>query len=146
MHHSIIFDWKRTLCNPDTSTLIDGAVDLLDYFYQHKIPMYLIGKGKEEMYTETTRLDVAKYFTEILFVEGSKDPNDFLSFMDVKHPERTVVIGDRIRSELAVGKSVGATTIWVRQGKFSSEEAESESLQPDFEVVSLREILLLKLF
>jgi phosphoglycolate phosphatase-like HAD superfamily hydrolase len=139
--YSIIFDWKRTVYNPETRTLIHGAITLLDYFSQHKIPLYLIGKGKEEMYAETARLDVAKYFTEILFVEGSKDPNDFLKFMDKNNPEQTIVIGDRILSELAVGKSVGATTIWVRQGKFAVEEPEDESQQPDFVVVKLSEII-----
>jgi ribonucleotide monophosphatase NagD (HAD superfamily) len=143
--HSIIFDWKRTLYNPDTSTLIDGAVQVLNYFSRHNIPMFLIGKGQQEMHDEANRLDVAKYFQDILFVEGSKDPNDFMKYMNLSYPERTIVVGDRINSELSVGKRVGARTIWVKQGKFASEIAENESQQPDFVVCSLVEILDLKI-
>jgi phosphoglycolate phosphatase-like HAD superfamily hydrolase len=144
--HSIIFDWKRTLYNPYTSTLIDGAVDVLNYYSRHNIPMFLIGKGQQEMHDETNRLDVAKYFQDILFVEGSKDPNDFMKYMNLSYPERTIVIGDRVNSELSVGKRVGATTIWVKQGKFSNEIPKSDSEKPDYVVSCLSEILQLNLF
>ena len=145
MIYSIIFDWKRTLYNPDTSTLIDGAVQILNYFSRHNIPMFLIGKGQQEMYDETHKLDVAKYFQDILFIEGSKDPNDFMKYMNLSYPERTIVIGDRINSELAVGKKVGAKTIWIKQGKFADEVPADSSQEPDFIVDSLRAILELKL-
>ena len=145
MTHSIIFDWKRTLYNPDTSTLIDGAVEVLNYFSRHNVPMFLIGKGQQEMYDETKRLDVAKYFQDILFIEGSKDPNDFMKYMNLSYPERTIVIGDRINSELAVGKKVGARTIWVKQGKFANEIPADNSQKPDYIVHNLKEILELKM-
>lgn len=139
--YSIIFDWKRTLYNPDDSTLIDGAIDVLNYFSRHNIPMFLIGKGQQEMHDETNRLNVAKYFQDILFVEGSKDPNDFMKYMNLSFPSRTIVIGDRINSELAVGKSVGAITIWVKQGKFANELPQNENQNPDFVVSNLWEVL-----
>jgi ribonucleotide monophosphatase NagD (HAD superfamily) len=141
MIYSIIFDWKRTLYNPETSTLIDGAVEVLNYFSRHNIPMFIIGKGQQEMHDETNRLDVAKYFQDILFVEGSKDPNDFMKYMNLSYPERTIVIGDRIKSELKVGKKVGATTVWVKQGKFASEEPENDEEVPNYTVNNLLEII-----
>jgi ribonucleotide monophosphatase NagD (HAD superfamily) len=105
--------------------------------------MFLIGKGQQEMHDETIRLDVAKYFQDILFVEGSKDPNDFMKYMNLTSPESTIVIGDRIKSELKVGKSVKATTIWVKQGKFASEEPDNETEKPNYTVNNLLEILTL---
>ena len=144
--YSIIFDWKRTLYNPDTLALMDGAIKLLNYLSRYNIPLFLIGKGSWEMHDETVRLDVAKYFQDILFVEGSKNPNDFFKYMNLSFPQRTIVIGDRINSELQVGKMVGAITIWVKRGKFANEELENESQKPDFVVNSLSEILELGLF
>jgi FMN phosphatase YigB (HAD superfamily) len=144
--YSIIFDWKRTLYDPDTSTLIDGAIEVLNYFSKHNVPMFLIGKGQQEMHNETTRLDVAKYFQDILFVEGSKDPNDFLKFTKANEPNLTLIIGDRIKSELKFGKSIGATTVWVKQGKFADEIPENVGEEPDYVVNNLREILELNLF
>jgi len=49
---TLIFDWKRTLYDPDTKTLIKGALDLLEYLKNKNIPMVLIGKGKEDMNEE----------------------------------------------------------------------------------------------
>jgi ribonucleotide monophosphatase NagD (HAD superfamily) len=141
MFFSIIFDWKRTLYNPETSTLIDGSVELLEFLTNRNIPLYLIGKGNQEMYDETVRLNVAKYFTEILFVEGSKDSQDFIKYIDRDNTQDTIVIGDRIRSELTIGKSLGAITIWVKQGKFANEEPEDESQKPNYIVNSLKEII-----
>jgi FMN phosphatase YigB (HAD superfamily) len=138
---SIIFDWKRTLYDPDRQTLVDGAVDVLSYFYDRKILLYLIGKGNVEMYDETNRLDVAKYFTDILFVESTKDTKDFIKYIDVNNPQNTWVIGDRIRSEIAVGKSIGATTIWIKQSKFAGEIPENDSQKPNFIIENIREIL-----
>lgn len=143
--HSIIFDWKRTLYNPDDSILIDGAIDVLNYFSRHNIPMFLIGKGQQEMHDETIRLEVSKYFQDILFVVGSKDPNDFMKCINLSFPRRTIVIGDRINSELYIGKTVGATTIWVKQGKFANEMPTSENQKPDYVVSNLKEVLQLSL-
>jgi ribonucleotide monophosphatase NagD (HAD superfamily) len=145
MLNSIIFDWKRTLYDPEGSNLIDGAVEVLNYFSRHNIPMFLIGKGQKEMHDETIRLDVAKYFQDILFVESSKNPNDFFRFMKMNERYKTLIIGDRIKSEIKLGNSVDATTIWIRRGKFANEEPESEDEKPNYTVNNLLGIIDLKL-
>ncbi len=134
--HAIIFDWKRTLYDPDSKTLIDGANELLETLSQTGAPLFLIGKGEEEMYREADRLGVSRYFDGIRFVEGEKDPAYFAPYIDRFNPSATYVIGDRTRSELQAGKSLGATTIWVRQGKFAGELPTPET-SPDHEISSL---------
>ena len=140
MISSIIFDWKRTLYDPDTKTLIKGALDLLEYLKNKNIPMVLIGKGKEDMNEEVKKLGVKKYFTEIIFAEGAKDPKLFAKYVP-SNPKETVFVGDRVRSELEIGNKLGATTIWVRQGKFAKEQPEVAQQQPDYSVLSLSECL-----
>lgn len=139
MTHSIIFDWKRTLYNPDSGTLVNGAVEILDFLQSHNVPLFLIGKGGEEMYSEVKKLEVEKYFKSILFQEGSKEETLFKPYVSSDNPSTTFFIGDRIRSELAIGKVLGATTIWVRQGKFADETPEDKSQEPDYTVQSLVE-------
>lgn len=134
---TIIFDWKRTLYDPDEKNLIPGAIELLNFLKHKNIPLVLIGKGTQEMHDEVKRLGIKKYFTYILFREGVKDPNMYIPFIDNNFPKDTIFIGDRVRSELAVGNSLGATTIWVKQGKFAGEEPESENQKPTFTVLSL---------
>ncbi len=133
---AIIFDWKRTLYDPDSKILVAGAEELLATAQGLSIPLYLIGKGGEDMYAETKRLGIENYFTKIVFEEGAKEESLFVPFIS-SDPSTTVFIGDRIQSELAVGKSLGATTIWVRQGKFATEMPLGKDQEPDYIVASL---------
>lgn len=139
MIHSIIFDWKRTLYNPDNGTLIDGSVEILDFLQSRNIPLFLIGKGGKDMYLEAKKLKVEKYFKSIVFEEGSKEETLFKPYISSDDPISTFFIGDRIRSELRVGKALRATTIWVRQGKFADETPENKDQEPDYTVTSLLE-------
>lgn len=137
----IILDWKRTLYDPDRGILIDGARELLDLIKSCNIPMVLIGKGGDDMRLEVERLKVGKYFRKIVFAEGEKDPQVFAPFISEDDPKRTLFIGDRVRSEVGIGKSLGATTVWVKQGKFATEEPENNNQQPDYIVPSLKDCL-----
>lgn len=46
-----------------------------------------------------------------------------------------------MRSELEIGNKLKVTTIWVKQGKFASEEPENEHQKPDYSVKSLHDCL-----
>lgn len=139
MFDTVIFDWKRTLYDPDRKILIDGAPELLDLIKSKNIPIILIGKGGEDMQQEVERLGVGKYFRQIVFAEGEKDPQVFVPFISKDDPKRTLFIGDRVRSELEIGKKLGATTIWVKQGKFTLEKPENEYQEPKYMVSDLVE-------
>lgn len=140
----VIFDWKRTLFDPDRKKLIPGALELLKSIKNKEIPMILIGKGGGDMQEEVDRLKVRNYFQQIIFAEGDKDPQVFIPFMSKNNPKETILIGDRVRSELLIGNQLGATTIWVKQGKFAAEEPEVEEQQPNYTVLNL--VNCLKLF
>jgi ribonucleotide monophosphatase NagD (HAD superfamily) len=139
MIYCIVFDWKRTLYNPDDKTLIDGGLDLLELLKKSKIPLVLIGKGNSDMYLEVERLGVKDFFQDVIFHEGEKDSNLFMTYLSIDTKE-TLFIGDRVRSELEIGNKLGTTTIWVRQGKFAKEDPLSDSQKPTFVVNSLVEL------
>ncbi|MBI2314552.1 hypothetical protein HYU93_00610 [Candidatus Daviesbacteria bacterium] len=65
------------------------------------------------MQREVNRLGVSKYFKEIVFAEGGKDPNTFAKYL-TKPTKHTLLIRDRVRSELEIGNKLGATTVWVK--------------------------------
>lgn len=141
MINLVIFDWKRTLYDPDRKNLIEGALDLLEFIKSKNIPMILIGKGGEDMYSEVDRLKVREYFKEIIFAEGEKNPKVFASYISKEDPQKTLFIGDRVRSELSIGKKLGVTTIWIKQGKFATELPENSNQESDYTVSSLTECL-----
>ncbi len=136
----IIFDWKRTLYDPDKRVCIEGALEILNFLFTKDVRMILIGKGSQEMYDEVERLNQKKYFSKIFFNEGEKQTALFEKFITKGKTEETIVIGDRIRSELKIGKSLKMTTIWVKQGEFAGEIPESATEKPTFTVTSLIEL------
>lgn len=105
---NIVFDWKRTLYDPEEKRLIGGALELLKWLASRKVPMVLIGKGDIDMYDEVDRLGVRQYFSHVMFREGSKDADLFAPFIDTSDSTQTIFIGDRVRSELAAGNALGA--------------------------------------
>lgn len=137
----VIFDWKRTLYDPATETLIQGAIELLKFLKKKNVPMMLIGKGGRDMQSEVKKLKIGKYFRQVIFEEGKKNFDLFIPFISKDDSKKTAFIGDRVRSELEIGNKLGATTIWVKQGKFAEEEPEDDYQKPDFIVKSLKECL-----
>ena len=131
-----VFDWKRTLYDLESGELIRGTLELLNFLRIEKVPMILIGKGGEDMQAEVERLGVLVFFENTLFAEGKKDPEVFKKYL-TPDPKETLFIGDRVRSELEIGNKLGATTIWIKQGKFSEELPENELQKPTYTTVSL---------
>jgi FMN phosphatase YigB (HAD superfamily) len=138
--HTVVLDWKRTLYDPEHRSLMDGAKELLDFLSERALTVVLVGKGDEDMHAEVDRLGVRGYFDTVVFREGAKGPELFQPFVDRQNASSTLVIGDRARSEIAVGSELGATTVWVRQGKFAVEEPELEVQKPTHVVALLSEV------
>lgn len=136
---TIIFDWKQTLYSPDEKKLIDGAIEILAFAKDKGLYIAVVGKGGDDMYDEVERLDVKPYFNHTAFREGDKDPGLFADVVAVNGPGETVFVGDRVRSELQVGNSLGCQTVWVKQGKFADELPENDTQKPTYTVASLAE-------
>jgi FMN phosphatase YigB (HAD superfamily) len=136
---TVIFDWKRTLYNPEEKSLIDGSLDILSFLKDKGISLAVVGKGDTDMYEEVDRLGVKDYFSHVAFREGTKDSDLFKEVVDLAGPSETIFIGDRVRSELEVGNQLGCRTIWVKQGKFADETPENSHQEPTYTVASLTE-------
>jgi len=143
----VIFDWKRTLYNPDSKKLIKGAKSLLKSLKAKNIPVILVGKGKEEMQDEVARLEIDAFFKKIIFVENDKNVDIYKPLMSIEKSRQIFFVGDRVRSELEIGNRLGAKTIWIKRGKFAEELPQNKFQNPDFIITSLQECLeLLKRF
>lgn len=134
----VIFDWKRTLYDPDSRELIPGAVELLDFLRQNEVPMALVGKGGEDMHAELDRLNLRGYFEAVRYQEGEKEPYWYLESVLGFH-EHMIFVGDKLDSEIQVGNTMGAHTVRVRQGEFAQEEPEIPGQRPDYTVESLED-------
>lgn len=52
------------------------------------------------MKQEVKRLEVRQFFSQIAFAEGEKDPQVFEEYIPRDDPKSTLIVGDRIRSEV----------------------------------------------
>lgn len=141
MVKAIIFDFNRTLFDPDQNKLFPGASGVLQKL-SALFPLGLLSTeevGRENLIFE---LGLEKFFKEILIVHKKEDRH----FLDICQklgvdPEGVLVLGDRVRGEIAVANKLGMTTVWFRNGKFSSQVPQSSEEKPDFEIRSLDGLL-----
>jgi len=133
----IIFDYNRTLFNPDTDTLYDGALELLNELSKKHI-LFLISKNEPKRRSKIKNLKITKFFEKILFVE-KKTPSLFLKL--TKNDQDVLIVGDRIHSEISVGNSLGFKTVWVTQGIFSKEIPKNIKESPDHQIKNISELI-----
>lgn len=65
----------------------------------------------------------------------------FSQFVSIKNPKLTMVVGDRVRSEIEIGNKLRTITIWVKQGRFCEETPLSKFQEPKFIINSLIDLL-----
>jgi len=136
----IIFDYNRTIFNPDRQELYSGVFELLDNL-SNKHELFLISKkefGRKEFLDSS---GISGFFKKIVFIED-KSSETFKEIVGDKND--VIVIGDRVRGEISIGNNLNYITVWIKQGKFSSEEPTSEEQKPKHvinDISELKEIL-----
>lgn len=119
----IIFDYNRTLFDPDTNALYPGVSDMLKRLSgAHEL--YLVSRFEAERLTQLEELDIAQYFQKTTFV-GDKSAPLFKEL--VGDAKDVIVVGDSIGDEIKIGNQLGFMTIRVKQGRFSSTEPKDAS-------------------
>jgi phosphoglycolate phosphatase-like HAD superfamily hydrolase len=135
---TIIFDLNRTLFDPETGSLVPGTLAVLEHFYTKGYPLHLVSKregGRDELIDD---FKLRPFFASVSFVEDKGAPIKEIC----EASEREVfVVGDYLRSEIMAGNMAGATTIWLRRGKFAEISPEHEQQVPNHIISELEELL-----
>jgi predicted HAD superfamily phosphohydrolase YqeG len=136
----ILLDYNRTLFNPDSDSLYQGVVGLLqDLSVRNEL--FLISKNEPGRADALEKLGIKKYFTSVSFVE-EKTPALFKEL--AQGSTEVVVVGDRVRGEISLGNQLGFVTVWVKQGRFANELPATAIEQPIHtlgSVIELRRII-----
>lgn len=138
----IIFDFNRTLYDPDTQALVPYARRVLWVLGKRGHRLFLLSTkepGRQDMFR---RLDLSRYFSGSALVNAKKKETLGRIMRICKAvPSETVVIGDYIREEIRCGNAVGAKTIWVQRGKFADVLPSAPREEPTYKVRDIRKIL-----
>jgi FMN phosphatase YigB (HAD superfamily) len=129
----IIFDYNRTLFNPDTDTLYHGVVPLLVYL-STRCELFLVSRNEPDRANRLQELGILQYFTRVAFVEDKT----LSLFLDLVGSEcKVVVIGDCVFDEIRIGNELGFATVWVQQGRFAEALPTTAIEQPTYTVPSI---------
>lgn len=134
---TIIFDLNRTLFDPETGALVSGALSVLEHFYTKGYPLHLVSKregGRDELIDD---FDIRRFFTTVSFVEDKAVP---VQKIKEESEGEVYVVGDYLKSEIRAGNMAGATTIWLRRGKFMEVNPEHEHEVPNHTIGELEEL------
>ena len=143
MIKGIIFDFNRTLFDPDKNNLNLGVLDLLDELLDAGFKLCLLSKrSQEDRREQISKLGLDKYFLDIQVIEGDKTEYNFKRCINIMAlgSEEILVIGDRIKKEIFLGNKLGMKTIWYRSGKFLDEPPSSKQEEPSKTVSNITEL------
>lgn len=136
----VIFDWKRTLYDPETAQLADGALDVLHGLRERGVDLVLIGKGGDDMQQAVDDLSVRDLFSTVRFV-AKKDCDLFREYLSNRSPEAVVAVGDRAHGEIAIAKSLAMRAVWLCDGPFRH-ELPLPGLLPDATIYAIRDLVI----
>ncbi len=144
MVRGVIWDFMRTLYDPESGSLTAGARSVLEHCKQHDLPMCLLssqGSGNREQQIQAC--GIQHFFVDIQIIAGHKTAEHFIwaSYaMDVI-PRDILLIGDRVKKEIVLGNRFDATTVWYRRGKFAQEEPGSQIEKPNYTITDLKQVI-----
>jgi len=132
----IIFDYNRTIFNPEADSLYQGVVKLLQDLSK-KNELFLISRNEPGRKNKLKKLGIEQYFENITFVEEKT----IELFKELAQGDKNIlVIGDRVKEEICIGNQLNFITIWVQQGKFANELPTKSEEKPSFTVKNIEEI------
>ncbi len=142
--NSIIFDWGRTLHDPETDTLYSGVPEMISECSK-KYTLVLVSLAKsdspEGRRKKIEESGISGYFKEILVDSDDKDALYERVIVDIRvAPDKVAIVDDRVIRGIAWGNKKGAVTVWFRNGKFSEELPNERTGRPTFTVSTIGEM------
>ncbi|MCF7834227.1 MAG: HAD family hydrolase [Candidatus Pacebacteria bacterium] len=132
----IIFDYNRTIFNPDTDNLYFGVLNLLKKLSK-KYELFLVSRNEPNRKYMLEKLNIKNYFQEIFFLEKKSKKNFQLI---AKGTKNVVVVGDSISDEIQIGNQLGFITVRLKKGKFATQIPKNKKEFAKFEIMDIREL------
>ena len=141
---TIIFDWGRTLHDPETDTLFDGVLEIIPELSK-KYVLALVSLAKSDSPAGRRKVidesGISQYFKIILV--GGEDKDEMYDSILLDNnitPDTVVIVDDRMVRGIAWGNKKGAKTIWVKRGKFADELPNEQTRNPAFTIDDIKEL------
>jgi len=143
----VIFDWGRTLYDPETKVLFPETKEVLEHLKSEGFMLAIVALATAGQEKILERLGIiqdeqlAQYFVSIKFDTENKGAmyEDTIREHKVEFGDVTIV-DDRVIRGIAWGNKHGCTTVWVQNGKFAQELPSKETGEPTYIIKTIGEI------
>jgi FMN phosphatase YigB (HAD superfamily) len=103
----IIFDYNRTIFNPDEESLYEGVLEVLNYLsLEHEL--YLISANEPGRRQKMKDFGIDGLFKKVIFV--NRKSVDIFKLV-AKEGEDVFVVGDNIYGEISIGNKMNFNTV-----------------------------------
>lgn len=139
----IIFDFLRTIYDPDRREFIEDAIKVVKTLRKrNKVVLYTSREGDKNRDDVLGDNKIYDYFDKVYLVE-SKKAEDFEKIaLELEFDKnQTFVVGDRIQGEIFLGNKIKFKTVWFRNGKYKDVYPKNENEKPDYLIYGLKELL-----
>lgn len=133
----IIFDYNRTIFNPDTNNLYDGVLGVLNKLSASH-DLFLVSKYESRRKDTINKLGINDYFKKVILVK-EKTLDIFSSLTE--GDKNVFVVGDRVKGEIYLGNLLGFKTVWIKQGKFSNDVYTKIEEKPDYIIEEIKQLI-----
>lgn len=132
----IIFDYNRTIFDPEADNLYPGVLDVLRRLSE-KYELFLVSRNEPARKKRFEKLNIKSYFQKIIFV----DKKSKQLFKEIAGDTKDVlVVGDSIGDEIKIGNQLGLVTVRFKKGKFALKIPKDTDESAQFEITDIYEL------
>lgn len=144
---AIIFDWGRTLFDPDTRLVLSDSEEVLSYCKQKGYIICVVSLVRppttiSEREEQIGALSLGKFIT-YFEVTDAREKDEVLDELIKKlslPKEEILMVDDRVVKSIKYGNKNGHPTVWLQKGTFANELPNEETGTPTFTINSLSEL------
>jgi|SRR3989344_2279801 len=119
MIEAVIFDWGRTIYDPESQQLFPQTEQVLSNLTFRQLRLGLVSIADtsiEDRHEDLRRFGISHFFQAVQ-IFGRREQKDFTEVLQGLRVEasRSAVVGDNLGREITLGNRIGAYTIWTRQ-------------------------------
>lgn len=138
----IVLDFTRTVFDPSRGRPFRGIKPFLREAKGAGYRLFLYAKnGRHDPLHKTHQHGLNELF-EGMKLTNNKVPEEVQEIADIAgiHPRELLVVGDRVRTDIASGKGAGSMTAWLQKGKFAEEHPQGSHERPDITINDIEEL------
>ena len=141
----VIFDFYRTLYNPETGKENEGASEILSILNCSKIKTCIVSSkelGNENREKLIEQQPFVKFINQVYFIDVNNKEKKYQQAIEDFNCSQstTLVVGDYLKYDIIPAKEIGCRSIWFRNGKFANTIPENFIL-PNYTITDLKDVI-----